>query len=122
MAVNWNWNMKMGVITWNNSNTEKVEKVKVNLYKGNCLGVVINDYKDKETNKKMYQFVTFFNDLDHLKRCLGLLKCWDGTTSNMLKNVILKVKLNTYFKDCIKMAELFAKVGIKVELYYKEIK
>ena len=70
----------------------------------------------------MYQFVTFFNDLNHLKRCLGLLKCWDGTTSNLFKNVILKVKLNTYFKDCIKMAELFAKGGIKVELYYKEIK
>ena len=49
MTVNWNWNMKMGVITWNISNTEKVEKVKVNLYKGNCLGVVINDYKDEET-------------------------------------------------------------------------
>ena len=122
MAVNWNWNMKMGVITWNNSNTEKVEKVKVNLYKGNCLGVVINDYKDKETNKKMYQFVTFFDDIDHLKRCLGLLKCWDGTTKNIFKNIILKVKLNIYFKDCIKMAELFAKGGIKVELYYKEIK
>lgn len=122
MAVNWNWKQKMGVVVWNNSNTEKVERVNLNLYKGNCLGVIIHDYKDEETKEKMYQFVSFWSDINHLKRCLGLQKSYDGSKENIYKNLILKVKLNTYYKDCIKIANLFSEAGIKVELYYKVVK
>lgn len=116
MAVNWNWKCKKGIITWFDEYSKK--NYKVNIYQGNCLGALIYDYKDEETKKNMYQFMGFWNDETHLKRCLGLVKGHD----NLYKNIIVKIKLNTYYKDCLKIAQLFAKANIKVELYYKEIK
>ena len=118
MAVNWSWKHKKGVLTWKTLNGNKA---KVNLYSANCLGALIHDYKDEETKKDMYQFVGFWNDEQHLKRCLGLTRDLNGR-ENIYKDVILKVKLNTYYKDWKNIAPHFAKVGIKVELYYKEPK
>ena len=40
--------------------------------------------------------------------------CFDG--------LIKKIKLNTYYTEATKIAEQFAKAGIKAELYYKEPK
>ena len=121
MAVNWYWKYKMGTLFFRcklgNETNNEVVKYKINIYGGNCLGALIHDYKDEETKKDMYQFYSFWNDEKHLKKCLGLVKGYD----NLYKDVV-KVKLNTYYKDMCKIAPLFAKVGIKVELYYKEPK
>lgn len=114
MAVNWTWKHKKGVITWMCGK----EKFKVNIYSANCLGALIYDFRDEETKKSMYQFVGFWYDETHLKRCLGLVKGYD----NHYKDTIAKIKLNTYYKDSCKIAPLFAKAGFKVELYYKEPK
>lgn len=116
MAVNWNWKDKRGEVIIKNELDDK--KYKINIYIGNCLMVWIYDYKDEETKKNMYQFYSYFLDYNHLKNCLGMSKNYKD---NILKNVC-KIKLNTYYKDSLKIAALFAKSGIKVELYYKEIK
>ena len=114
--VTWNWKKKMGSCKWycNDGTTTKV-----NIYVGNCLGVFILDYKDEETKEEKYQFVTFFNDEQHLKNCLGLSK---GYKEDIMKNRIKSLKLNTYYKASLEMGVLFAKAGYKVELYYKENK
>lgn len=117
MSVNWNWKQKKGVIYWK---TFKGIKAKVNLYNANCLGALINEFKDKETEERMYEFIGYWNDELHLKDCLGLTKQFKG--KNLYKDTITKIKLNTYYKDWIKIARNFAKSGIKVELYYKEPK
>lgn len=115
MAVNWNWNKKIGVATMQNL---KGEKYKLNIYEANCLGALIYEFKDTN-GKPMYQFYGFWNDIKHLKNCLGLSREYKD---NLYKGEMLKIKLNSFYKDSIKMAGLFAKANIKVELYYKEIK
>lgn len=121
MSVNWLWKFKMGTITV----SQKLpaggpeSTYKVNMYSANCTAALIYEYKDKETHKNMYQFWGFWNDIQHLKNCLGMSK---GHNSNIYAEKhckIVKIRLNTYYKEMIKVAELFAKTGVKVELYYE---
>ena len=128
MAVNWNWKRKMGTIYCKNS---KDQKYKLNMYAANCLCAILYEYKDTETKENMYQFITFFNDFEHLKRCIGLAKTQqynyetkkpESVYDNLFKNEWKKIKLNIAYKDMAKMGELLAKAGFKVELYYKEVK
>lgn len=123
MSVNWTWKEKKGVMYFKQSHPATGDfKFKVNIYKANCLGALIYDYKDEETKKAMYKFMGFWNDFEHLKNCLGLKKGYDNIYIEKGFQSVLKVKLNVFYKDCIKIAECFAKAGIKVELYYKEVK
>ena len=128
MAVNWLWKNKLGTMTLVQSRPDTKEKhsFKITLYTANCLAALLYEYKDTETKKDMYRFWGFWNDAKHLSNCLGLTGEYKG---NNLYNdpdgngVITKIKLNMYFKkDALKIAELFATAGHKVELYYKEIK
>ena len=117
MSVNWQWKNKMGNVQWK---TTDGKKINVNVYQGNCLCVLIYEYK--KDNEEFYDFFGFFNDEKHLKRCIGLAKDNDGKLNNIYKGEWLKWRLNVFFKDSLKIAELLAKAGFKVELYYKEIK
>ncbi len=117
MSVNWLWKEKMGSIQWK---TLDGKKISVNVYKGNCLCVMIHTFK--ENGKELYDFCGFFNDEEHLKKCIGLSKDYDGKTTNIYKDEWLKWKLNTYYKQSFSIAKLLTKAGFKVELYYKEIK
>lgn len=123
MSVNWSWKEKIGAMYIKQLNKEVGDfKFKVNIYHANCLGALIYDYKDEETKEDMYRFWGFWNDIEHLKNCLGLKKGYDNIYNDNGYQVVLKVKLNVYYKKCLKIADCFAKAGIKVELYYKEIK
>ena len=112
MAVNWNWKNKMGTITFVNGVGKKYKET---LYQANCLGVLVYEYT--KDNKHMYEFGGFWDDLAHLKRCLGLVKGEENIYSN-----VVKIRLNVFYKDCLKIAELFAKANIKTILYYEEEK
>lgn len=108
MAATWMWRDKLGTITFDYGRGKSTH----NLYTGgNCLAVMLYEYK--ENGKEMYSFNGFWEDVKHLKRCL------DGG----IYEEAVKVKLNAYYKDAAKVAELFAKhTGAKVELFYKEPK
>lgn len=116
MSVNWNWKHKMGVITFKDEYTK--ERYDVNFYRANCLGALIYEYKEEATKKDMYIFKGFFNDITHLKRCLGLVKGYD----NIYKEIITKIKLNVFYEENFVIAKYFAKANFKVEIYYEEIK
>lgn len=96
-----------------------------------------NNFKNKNKPvKEWFQVYAFFNDLKHLKRCLPLFNCridpkGDSEESKLRASSIdtwTKIKLNTWFNsknspcDTMKVAEVLAKAGFKVELYYKEPK
>lgn len=130
MSLNWSWKYKMGEIVVEQSHsipngtgvesTKDVMKFKVNLYHANCLCAGIYEYKDPESDKTLYQVYSFFLDVNHMKRCLGLT----NNTYNLFdgKNGCdkwVKIKLNTYYKECMTMAPILTKAGFKVELYYK---
>ncbi len=113
---------KWGVMTLKQStpNTKDV-RLKICIYQANCLGALIREYKDTETKKDMYYFYSFWSDLEHLKRCLGLRKGYNNIYVDDWQ-IIEKIKLNTYYKDSLKIADCFTKTGVKVELYNKEMR
>lgn len=115
MSVNWSWKHKMGEVVIAQMHQNEVIKFKMNIYEANCLCAVIYEFENEE-GKKQYQFYSFFSDLEHLKRCLK-----DGILTNGADKW-LKVKLNTFYKDSLKIAKELSKAKIKVELYYKEPK
>lgn len=117
MSVNWLWKDKMGSVEYKCPNEQVVT---VNVYKGNCLCVLVYEYE--ENGQAKYSFNNFFNDTTHLKKCIGLMKDYKGEMRNLFKDEWLKWKLNTYFNDSITIAKLLVKAGYAVELYYQEIK
>ena len=116
MSVNWDWKEKMGTIEW----TEYGQSYIVNVYKGNCLCVFTYNYIDN--GKKVYDFCGFMHDIEHLKKCIGLAKDYEGKYDNIYKDIWVKWKLNTYYKDSLTIAKWLTKAGFTVELYYKDIK
>lgn len=125
MAVNWYWNNKCGELTMKNSQQNK--KYKINLYAGsNCMMVLLYEYHDEETNKDMYQFQGFWDDIDHLKRCMNVNSkgIYVGDEDNIYEDAVkLKINIAKAPRECYKIVELFAKyTKAKVEVYYKEDK
>ena len=116
MSVNWYWKDKMGTVEYKDEDGVYT----VSVYRGNCLCVLIYEFKEKEVEK--YIFHGFFNDLIHLKTCVGLTKDYEGKYTNIYKGVWGKWKLNTFFKDSLQIANVLTKAGFPVELYYEEIK
>lgn len=121
MAVNWSWSERLGTMNFSQKHDEEVYKYTLNMYSGNCLAAIIYEFKDQETGKDMYQFNTFWNDIDHLKNCLGLSKDFKTDLYDDESNHLDLIKLNTYYeKDALNIAKLFSKAGHKVELYYEK--
>lgn len=118
MAVNWNWNYKKGCLICERVIEGKKVTFKVNIYEGNCLGALIYDYKD-ESGKDMYNFWGFWNNIEHLRSCLGISKKYKG--KNLYKGEVKEIRLNINYKDSAKIAEAFAKSGIKAVLYNRKV-
>lgn len=119
MSVNWSWKNKMGEFVDNYDQT-------ANLYTANCLAAIIYEWKetDKETGevKDMYQFGGFWNDKEHLERCIGIKKRYDNTKANIYEDY-KGIKLNTYYKESMEIVKCFVKAKLpnfKIELYYEE--
>lgn len=123
----------MGVITVMRTLPHTGEKIrfKLNMYSANCVAAIVHEFKekDKETGqtKNMYTFWTFWNDIKQLERCLGLRKDYEGQYNDLYNGEHdwdnwTHIKLNVYYKEMLKVGELFAKAGHKVTLYYEEPK
>lgn len=120
MSVNWSWKHKIGEITLSQrdgNNPSKKNYFKINMYSANCVAALIYEFKDPVTKTEKYQFFGFWNDLKHLKNCLGLSAGHTVNIYNQEHNCFEKVSLNIHYKEMLKVAELFAKAGIKVDLY-----
>ena len=97
MSVDWNWKKKVGEIDVTyNKGTSNEWKTKFTIFSANCLGCWLN-IKEETIEEKIsdegkpyktfsYDFEGFFGDEGHMKRCLGLIRCQDGTKSNLVKN------------------------------------
>lgn len=92
-----------------------------NIYRANCLFAVISEWYDTVKAQEMYEVHYFFEDADHLKRCLGLKKNHEGEKYDMYANCFVSMRLNTFFKESITIAKLFTRAGHEVTLYYEEI-
>lgn len=121
MSVNWNWKDKIGFVAWK-SNEPMKKGFRWNIYRANCLCCMIYEYK--EEGKEYYRFQCWFNDKEHLQRCLGLkgkektdlFKDW------YLSHHIKYIKLNMYYKECEVLMKYFTMAGYQIRTYYQEPK
>ena len=116
MSVNWNWTDKMGTVECKNDEREYT----LNVYLANCLCVLV--YEFEKNGKSYYEYGGHFNDLTHLKACIGLSKDWEGKHNNIYKDLWVKWKLNTFYKNTLSIAKTLTQAGFAVELFYKEMK
>lgn len=96
---------------------EDGKKFKISIRRGgNCLAVFIYAYK--KDGKWWHQLWSFFDDVTHIKRMITNRdgRVWDKDLD------VVRVRLNTYYKESMTIAKYMAKSGYKTELYYKEIK
>lgn len=128
MSVNWLWKSEKGEFVYKCKDGEfKGEKFKVGMYGGNCLCAHIYRFKklNEQTGKKekYYNFWGFWNDIEHLKNCLGM-NPKKGYKDDMYKDdsmyQLVKIRVNAFYPEMMKVAELFAKAGYKVEVFYKK--
>ena len=139
MPVTWRWKYLKGyytlkqqdkvptgevdILTSNPTYKTVTNTFKINIYSGNCLGVLIHETKGSTE----YTFQGFWSDFTHIKNLLGMRHRAVYKSSYYSKKdnptcYISKIYLNVYYKRMIRLAALFAKSGIKVVLYYKEPK
>lgn len=125
MAVTWNWNHKIGEITYEGTNGVYIVN---NIYAGgNSLAVVLNEYKDRETEEDCYTLAFFFCDKEHAKRCLGLAgKDSENIFGGDCAGTYTKISLNTYYKEARELAGLFLKAhstmpDLEMDLYYYDL-
>lgn len=114
MAVQWNWNDKVGEATLYSERQKK--EFTLNLYQGNAYLIFIHEYK--EDGNDMYNVYSFFVDKAHAKRMLGLEK---GESNAFNEGVILK-KIRFNKKKCRNLSDLvslFTKAfdSLNIELY-----
>ena len=127
MSLNWNWDKKVGEVTF----TQEIDGVKKdfvsNLYNGNACLIMVYEYTDENDGKEKYQLTGFFADKTHMKRCLGIDKRYKQTLGkNMYEDSwdrLTKIRFNKAkcrdVKD-IMMAFYEAFNNITIELYTEE--
>lgn len=115
MAVHWTWKEKLGTIHCERQLPEEILKFDLTIYNGtNCLCAIVYEYEDN--GKDVYNFWTFFNDVSHAKRVLGLAKDCDGEFKNLFEDEWKAVTFFGEYKEAWKLAELFFKAGMTVEI------
>lgn len=70
MALNWDWNKKIGEATFTDTYNGDNREYTVNLYNGNAVLIFIHEFE--EDGRPMWQMSHFWADLNHMKSCLGL--------------------------------------------------
>ena len=127
MSVNWYWKCKVGEIVYKDLDEKKTWKLQ--MFGGNVTCAFIYRYKklNEETkkNEKYYTFFTFFNDLEHAKRCLKDTKLEDLPLGHhKVMKIRIRVKSDNKYKDAemLKIAKLLVEHNYKVELYKENTK
>jgi hypothetical protein len=131
MPVTWLWENKKGKVVWEKrpdcTNPKVTQKSFAwNIYEANCLGAFLYEWKDKKEGP-MYQFMTFFNDAQHMKRILGLVKDYRGEKSNLFNDWygdyrIKYISLDMNYKSNATLAKYFVEAGFEVRLVKGKVK
>ena len=64
MALNWDWNKKIGELLIKQNEKEFT----ISIYQGNALAIFLHEYVNDE-GKEVYSMYQFFCDKDHFNRC-----------------------------------------------------
>ena len=104
MAINWQWSDKMGSCVYDTGWAS-------NLYRGNCFCIAVNEFENNT-----YNLAWFAADESHMKNMLGLTKGYNSCFEDFR---ICKLRLNTRYKESVKLVTLLAKAkaSVIIELY-----
>ena len=123
MALRWDFNEKVGEVTFKKETGDGIKDFVVDLYQGNAYLIMI--YEWDEDGDRMYNLQGFFCDKEHMKNCLGLNKR-RGYTENIYNkpyDKLTKIRLNkakySYTKEVID-AFVQAFDEIEIEIYSEE--
>lgn len=118
MALQWHWDKKIGKAVFDGLYlNDPTKEVTINLYEGNALLIMINEYKNKETGNDMYDLFGFFSDKTHMNKCLGLEKGYTNiyTSNGRLKKISFnKAKSKNYKQIIPALVEAFDDIEIKI--------
>ena len=64
MALNWNWDNKIGELLIR----QREKEFTISIYQGNALAIFIHEYVNDE-GKEVYSMYNFFCDKEHFKNC-----------------------------------------------------
>lgn len=104
MALTWNWNDKIGTLSYTQEWEDGKRDFEISIYKGNALLIFIHEYKQNES--EVYNMFSFFCDMDHLKNLCkepGFFRGWK------------KIKISTTDAKIWKACNLLYKQGIEIE-------
>ena len=113
MALNWDWNKRIGTATIFNYNKE----VEYSLYQGNAFLIMLYEYE--EDGKDMWSMHNFLVDKDHAKNCFGLSKGHTENIFNTDKYQLRKIEIDggkySYTKELVDMLlKAFDDIEIKI--------
>lgn len=122
MALNWNWDSKIGEMIVQEAWTEEepTREFTKTLYEGNAFLIMLSEWKEGDSN--LYSLYSFFADETHAKNCLGLTK----NHSNMFEEGITKIKKlrinKAKSRNWKKIIKFFTEAfdTIEIELYTEE--
>jgi hypothetical protein len=119
MPITWDFKNKVGEAFYEYENGEQMQ---VNLYQGNALLIFVQEFTEDGVDK--YRLDMFFNDLDHAKRTLGLLKGSDGKKTNLFTAYeprLVKIRFDkSKCREWKKLVDVFSKASFEnftIELY-----
>ena len=123
MAIEWNWNEKIGEVTILQTYGGKSREFTQNLYNGNAYLIFIREWTEDDGVEK-YEVCNFWLDKSHMKNCLGLNK--KGGYGNNIHSYdgyrITKFRLS---KKCRNLKEIIDAItqafdNITIEIYTEE--
>lgn len=65
MAIQWNWNEKIGELLIR----QKDQEFTLSIYQGNALAIFLYEFTDEKDGTGRYNMYQFFGDKEHFKNC-----------------------------------------------------
>lgn len=112
MALQWDWDKKIGTIDIFNYDEVRTYQ----LYQGNAFLIILYEYN--ENGKDKYSMHGFFVDKEHAKNCLGITKGYDNIYNTEYEQ-IRKIRINKakyrYTKELVDMlVKAFDNITIEI--------
>ena len=109
MSLIWEWKKQSGTITQKIGNKEQT----FTWYEGNAMMIVLYEYTN-ESGEDMYQMGWFFDDEEHAKRCLGLVKGKDCSLEGITSLTIYRENSRQWEKITKLFTRAFPDIAITI--------
>lgn len=114
---------RIGTLKIEQEHASEKHRYTIQIRQGNCLAVFIHvrkatpaELEEHPDGKYIHTLYNFYADEQHIK---NIMKAQNGKLFSDSDKVV-KIELNTYFKESKTLLKYFTQAGHKVTCYYKE--